>query len=720
MAAALLLIRYCVLFTFWTLSDAKIEIVAGEPDVKVNDRYLLLCKAGGEGTITWFFNDEEVEEDNEDFLTEKLDETSSKLIINAAKLSNTGTYTCKCEYDSGGDKETSADVFVYEPITFGKTATYHEFLKGGQALIPCVATGKPAVEVQWYRSSTQLGTDGMRGTLATASSGFFCGKPRITVRPDNILQIDDIQREDRGTYTCKAFIKGRPLFETLDISVVVNTQPVVEIHEKQKTVKSGPDSTVSITCSTSGEPKPEITWSIPTALDSSRHEFNSDRSELTIKPVKREDKGEYICTAKNKIGESTVTAFLDVSEHPVVILSQSEVKVKPGEMVAVSCNISGHPMPSLQWIKKGPDGNTGFSSSGRIKVQGSDLIIEKVAPSDGGLYSCIANSSSGIKEEDFSLQTSPGKPSQVSVNPGAAAASFNLSKAVVDGGSTITAYILQWRQDPQQKWNEMVINSTDPLVATPLLPYSEYSFRLAARNIVGQGEFSDISNARTLGEREPDKPFLTDKEIKFEENIARLPFKQLDTGGSPISFYTVHYKADKDDEWREKDLLPNATEIYLHDLQYSSDYQLKIVAHNPNGPSMPAMLNFTVPQSSAVSKPGLGKGGVVGIVMLVFLVLLIAVDATCCYTNRCGMLMFLAVKLFGQKVPGSKVMEEGDGNGTAIDMKVNGLASPRGSIPKQQAQNSAPPGVQSEVTCDKAPLTKFEKAPANGDPTTDA
>ena len=71
------------------------------------------------------------------------------------------------------------------------------------------------------------------------------------------------------------------------------------------------------------------------------------------------------------------------------------------------------------------------------------------------------------------------------------------------------------------------------------------------------------------------------------------------------------------------------------------------------------MFSFGVP--STVSKPGLGKGGVVGIVMLIFLVLLIAVDATCCYTNRCGMLMFLAVKLFGQKVPGSKSMEEGDG-----------------------------------------------------------
>lgn len=55
-----------------------------------------------------------------------------------------------------------------------------------------------------------------------------------------------------------------------------------------------------------------------------------------------------------------------------------------------------------------------------------------------------------------------------------------------------------------------------------------------------------------------------------------------------------------DDEWREKELLSNATEIYLHDLQYSSDYLLTIVAHNSKGSSLPATMNFTVPQAGTL------------------------------------------------------------------------------------------------------------------------
>lgn len=55
------------------------------------------------------------------------------------------------------------------------------------------------------------------------------------------------------------------------------------------------------------------------------------------------------------------------------------------------------------------------------------------------------------------------------------------------------------------------------------------------------------------------------------------------------------------------------------------------------------------------------KGSVVGIVMVIFLVVFLVVDATCCYRNRCGLLMTIAVKLFGQKVPGVKTLEDGEG-----------------------------------------------------------
>lgn len=133
-----------------------------------------------------------------------------------------------------------------------------------------------------------------------------------------------------------------------------------------------------------------------------------------------------------------------------------------------------------------------------------------------------------------------------------------------------------------------------------------------------------------------------------------------------------------------------AASVSLKDLAFSADYQLEVTAANANGSSLPATLNFTIAAQPGKRPPaphtirlytvrqlvhlltcsclppvkassGMTKGSVIGIVMVIFLLLLLVVDATCCYRNRCGLLMTIAVKLFGQKVPGLKMLEDGEG-----------------------------------------------------------
>ena len=57
-----------------------------------------------------------------------------------------------------------------EEPNFGKTKTYHEFLVNQTAHVPCVVTGKPDVEINWYRDGHLVSNDGR--TLAT---GYPCG-----------------------------------------------------------------------------------------------------------------------------------------------------------------------------------------------------------------------------------------------------------------------------------------------------------------------------------------------------------------------------------------------------------------------------------------------------------------------------------------------------------------------------------------------------------------
>ncbi|XP_051721039.1 neural cell adhesion molecule 1-like isoform X2 [Ctenopharyngodon idella] len=685
------LLRLCgLLLVCSRLIDAKLDIIASEPDVQVGSQVLLLCKVDSEGDIIWLKDDEEVDEDRHE--VKKTDESSSALTLKNIELSDSGIYTCQFENEHG-TKKTTYQLYVYQAPDFGNTRTYHEFLVNQTVTIPCMVSGKPDVEVYWLRNDRIVNDDG-RGSLR--------------ILPDRSLQIVGIQQEDRGTYTCEGKIKGRPVTRHLPISVVVNEPPTILIHEERKSVHAGPNTSVSIVCLVKGAPTPNITWMLPSTSDDSRIKFNTDKSELTISSVTRSDYGEYVCTATNKIGENSATFILDVSERPIIDLDPSKLTVIPGESGSVLCNATGHPTPTIQWVRKA-------TQEKMTSVEGSELILENVMPSDGGLYSCIASNPVGTTIEDFQLITWPGAPAQFSVAAGSSSSVLIQTVSVQDGGSSITQYILQWKKPSDETWSQSVVKPTNPLVITGLEPYTEYSVRFAAKNSHYQGNFSTERRIFTQSEREPDSPVLSLSEKKLEKNSVSIPIKQLKDGGSPIQHYIVRYKGNQEnDEWAENKFPGNSSRIQLNGLQYNAEYQMEVYAVNRNGSSSPAKINFTVPQP--VSQPMLGKGGVVGIVMFIFLVLMVAVDAFCCYTNHCGLLNFLARKLFGHKLSDSKGMDE-EANNSNGDMKLGGLTLPRGSIPKLQTPSGAVNGVHSEVTCDKAPLTKFEKKPESTDPT---
>ncbi|KAG9335413.1 hypothetical protein JZ751_004735 [Albula glossodonta] len=542
---------------------------------------------------------------------ENVDETTSKLIIATTALEDTGEYSC--EFDTDNEK-----------LEFINTPTYHEFLEGSTAVIPCQATGLPEVDIKWQKSN-----DGRGLAITTATSGFVCD--RITVLEDRSLRIANTRQGDQGTYTCEASIKGRPISERKAISIVINAHAVC--------VPSPPSS------------------------DETRYVFNSDRSMLTIPSVVRGDFGEYTCIATNKIGEDSGSIILDGTEHPTVSVSESVMVVSPGMNISVTCEGSGHPAPKVKWVRK---------DTRAEMVLGSTLEFKKVQPSDGGLYTCVGSNSAGTDTEDFLLQTLPGTPSQFRVIPGPASASIILEANLVDGGSPITQYILEWKQEDEENWSQATFQLNDSLVVTPLRPYTKYSIRFATENSLGLGGFSTPQTVRTLAKGEPDSPVLMTKLSTVEKDSFTIPLGKPEKGGSPILHYVIRFKSDVDGEdWKQMQVPSNATGIELSGLHYNSSYQMEVTAVNLNGSSSPTPFRFSVPEAQP-SKTGMSKAGVIGIVLFIFLLLLLVVDATCCYTNRCGLLMFLAN------------------------------------------------GVQSEVTCDKAPLTKFEKAPPTSDPATEA
>lgn len=66
--------------------------------------------AGGEGDITWMKDDIDISDDKN---VTKVDETSSKLVIENAMLEDSGIYTCHCDFDSGHVDQITTRLHIY-------------------------------------------------------------------------------------------------------------------------------------------------------------------------------------------------------------------------------------------------------------------------------------------------------------------------------------------------------------------------------------------------------------------------------------------------------------------------------------------------------------------------------------------------------------------------------------------------------------------------------
>ncbi|TRY90337.1 hypothetical protein DNTS_015230 [Danionella cerebrum] len=209
-------------------------------------------------------------------------------------------------------------------------------------------------------------------------------------------------------------------------------------------VKSGSEAVLK--CQIGGDPQPDVIWERKNEpiLPQGRYQITQDGKMYTlyISGVTMEDAGQYICKAKNIIGETYAAATLKVEEqtceeqtqppqaslsqqHKVnVIPPEQELKnmtheqfeeekkepfqankphflIKPlslrvdrGEDAAFSCKLSGDPLPQVVWDKDGKQLNEIFESAhyhvGQQDGGWFQLKIFRTRAPDGGVYMCRA------------------------------------------------------------------------------------------------------------------------------------------------------------------------------------------------------------------------------------------------------------------------------------------------------------------------------------------
>uniref|UniRef100_A0AAV2J5Z9 Ig-like domain-containing protein n=1 Tax=Knipowitschia caucasica TaxID=637954 RepID=A0AAV2J5Z9_KNICA len=176
---------------------------------------------------------------------------------------------------------------------------------------------------------------------------------------------------------------------------------------------------LTLNCTAQGEPTPRIMWRLPSkALVDHWHRMGSrihvlENGTLIINSVSDKDAGEYLCVARNIIGDDLQLLTVRVSMKPAKIERKLHDKkqVTFGKDLKVDCKASGAPKPEISWGL--PDGtvvNNVYQSDGRGAVgrggrmrrytlfDNGTLYLNQVSMSEEGDYTCYAENQVGKDE----------------------------------------------------------------------------------------------------------------------------------------------------------------------------------------------------------------------------------------------------------------------------------------------------------------------------------
>ncbi|KAL1267310.1 hypothetical protein QQF64_032673, partial [Cirrhinus molitorella] len=220
-----------------------------------------------------------------------------------------------------------------------------------------------------------------------------------TTQPNNQIQIiEPVNRQySRGPQTLPV-LQMRPRITAAKLHTV--------------TVNAGTD--VQLPCDSVGEPKPLLTWtktSTGAVMSANsriqRFEVQSNGT-LVIHDVQLQDRGQYLCIARNLRGvDKMMVTLVVLANAPKMMLPRhKDTTVYLGNDALLECQAQGLPNPNISWVL--PDRSVvRADGNGEQKVvlfTNGTLLVKNTNYLDKGVYKCVASNAAGADMLSVRLQ----------------------------------------------------------------------------------------------------------------------------------------------------------------------------------------------------------------------------------------------------------------------------------------------------------------------------
>nr|XP_029516161.1 matrix-remodeling-associated protein 5 [Oncorhynchus nerka] len=335
--------------------------------------------------------------------------SNGTLRITQASYTDRGIYKCIGSSVAGADTvSVRLHVAALPPVIQQPRYENMSLPEGSTAYIHCTAKGAPTPVMRWTTP------DGVQ----LLTSQFVNGR-NFFVFPNGTLYVRGLGQGDAGRYECVASNAVGASRRTSVLTVLR-----LPSSTKARITSSSPQRSdvvygglLRLNCIATGTPEPRIIWRTPSKkLVDSQYSFDPrikvfTNGSLAIQATTEKDDGDYLCVARNKMGDDYMLLRVNVLTKPAKIEQKqllASQKVMYGGDLKVDCVASGLPNPEIRWAL--PDGtmiNTlkqmdssvrGGRTRRYVVFDNGTLYANDVGMREEGDYTCYAENQIGKDE----------------------------------------------------------------------------------------------------------------------------------------------------------------------------------------------------------------------------------------------------------------------------------------------------------------------------------